>query len=259
MVRCTSTFISVQSLLHLVSGCLVPRPSCADLPHKGSRCNDQAVILRALSILKQSGLQVPLVRTGLASHNSDPNIRNMSEFFQVCARLGLMEQVHLLGDLPYTELVSIMRCATLIVYPSAFEGWSISIEDAKALGRPLICSNIPIHREQAPDALVFFDSHIAEQLAALLAEHFPQLSPGPSFDAEANALAAAKSRSLDFGKALLAIGSEAAQGVPSYRRDTAEHSPLFARQTLASPVSCREGGIPSEEIDTPVKLSSPTP
>jgi hypothetical protein len=39
------------------------------------------------------------------------------------------------------------------------------MEDAKGLGRPLICSNIPIHREQAPDALVFF-SHNAEQPAA---------------------------------------------------------------------------------------------
>ncbi len=105
-----------------------------------------------------------------------------------------------------------MRCAALIVNSSSFGGWSISIEDAKGLGRPLICSNIPIHREQAPDALVFLIRRVLTQLAALLLEHFPQLSPGPSFDAEANALAAAKSRSLDFGKALLAIGREAAQG-----------------------------------------------
>ena len=175
-----------------------------------SRCNSQTVLLSALSILKERRLRIPLVVTGVPAGNSDTE--NISEFLGMGARLGLMDQVYLLGNVPYTELISIMRCATLVVNSSSFEGWSISMEDAKGLGRPLICSSIPIHREQAPNALGFFDSHNAEQLAALLAEYFPQLSPGPSFDAEANALAAAKSRSLDCGKALLAIGREAAEG-----------------------------------------------
>jgi hypothetical protein len=42
------------------------------------------------------------------------------------------KQVHLLGNLAYTERVSVMHYAALIVHPSAFEGWSIGIEDAKA-------------------------------------------------------------------------------------------------------------------------------
>jgi glycosyltransferase involved in cell wall biosynthesis len=65
--------------------------------------NNQAILLPALSILKQSGLRIPFVVAG-----SPSDIENLSEFFQMCSRLELMKQVHLLGNLAYTELVSIM-------------------------------------------------------------------------------------------------------------------------------------------------------
>ena len=68
-----------------------------------------------------------------------------------------------------------MRAAALIIQPSFFEGWSTSIEDSKALGRPLVCSDIPVHREQVPDALGFFDPMKPEILADLLAKIYPDL------------------------------------------------------------------------------------
>jgi len=77
-----------------------------------------------------------------------------------------------------------MRAAALIIQPSFFEGWSTSIEDCKALGRPLLCSNIPVHREQVPDALGFFDPKKPEMLGDLLAEFYGDLEPGPSVSSE---------------------------------------------------------------------------
>ena len=47
------------------------------------------------------------------------------------------------------------------------EGWSTTIEEAKALSTHMLLSDIPIHREQAPDAL-FFNPHSVDSVATAL-------------------------------------------------------------------------------------------
>ena len=68
------------------------------------------------------------------------------------------------------------------------EGWNTLIEDAKALGRPIICSDIKVHREQAPSALDYFSPQDPERLAEILLDRFPYLEPGPCPSREAEML-----------------------------------------------------------------------
>ena len=56
-----------------------------------------------------------------------------------------------------------------MINPSRFEGWSTPVEEAKALGTPMILSNISLHQEQAP-AAKFFDPDQAEALADILSK-----------------------------------------------------------------------------------------
>ena len=173
------------------------------------RHKNHSVLPDALSILKRQGIELPLVLTGLPTDYRDTENQHLSEFFQACARLGVGNQVHFLGHLPYWDMISLMRCAAVVIQPSRFEGWNTSVEDAKALGRPLLCSDIPVHRDQAPEALGFFEAISSEQLAHLLSASFPHLDPGPSPLSEAGALAQSRARALQFGRSLLSIAQEA--------------------------------------------------
>jgi glycosyltransferase involved in cell wall biosynthesis/GT2 family glycosyltransferase len=173
------------------------------------RHKNHSVLPDALSILKRHGIELPLVLTGLPTDYRDTENQHLSEFFQACARRGVGNQVHFLGYLPYWDMISLMRCAAVVIQPSRFEGWNTSVEDAKALGRPLLCSDIPVHRAQAPEALGFFEATSAEQLAHLLRTSLPDLSSGPSPVLEASALGRSKARAVEFGRSLLSIAEEA--------------------------------------------------
>jgi glycosyltransferase involved in cell wall biosynthesis len=172
--------------------------------HKNHR-----VLPAALGLLKRRGIEINLVVTGLPADYRDPENKSLSEFFQESAKEGVGGYIHFLGQAPYGDLVAIMRAAALIIQPSFFEGWSTSIEDSKALGRPLICSDIPVHREQVPDALGFFDPKRPEMLADLLAEIYGDLPPGPNIQKEEAALELARKRALDYGCRLLEMTTEA--------------------------------------------------
>ncbi len=72
-----------------------------------------------------------------------------------------------------------MRRAAAIIQPSYFEGWSMLVEDCRALGKQIILSDIPIHREQSPPDATFFNPNDIQQLSTILADRWPQLRPGP--------------------------------------------------------------------------------
>ena len=173
------------------------------------RHKNHSVLPLALSILKDRQVRVSLVLTGLPTDYRDVENRHLSEFFQACARLGIADQIHFLGHLPYWDMISLMRCAAVIIQPSLFEGWNTSVEDAKALGRPLICSDIPVHREQAPDALGFFEATSSEDLATLVGAYYQHLDAGPSLSVEVSALSQSKVHAIEFGRSLLSVAKEA--------------------------------------------------
>ena len=173
-----------------------------------SRSN-HAVLPEALSILKAQNISIPLVLTDSPNRTPEFEDAALSELFQACARLGINDQIHFLGRVSDSEFISLMRCAALVIEPSLFETWSATVEDAKALGRPLICSEIAVHREQAPDALGFFPLDSPQDLASLLLSHYPQLHAGPELSTERDALIRTKSHAAKFGDALLSLAREA--------------------------------------------------
>ena len=62
-----------------------------------------------------------------------------------------------LGVVPYRDMLGLMRHAVAVINPSLFEGWSTSVEEAKSMGKAVVLSDIPVHREQAPGRGLFFD------------------------------------------------------------------------------------------------------
>jgi len=172
---------------------------------------NHALIVQALASLKSTGVRVPVVMTGLPSDHRDPANKNFSALLQAIAAAGLNDQITILGLVPYNDLVNLMRTAALIIQPSRFEGWSTVVQDAVALGRPLLCSDIAVHREQVPRALGFFPTERADVLAELLETNWNKLTPGPNLPLEHDSLAAERDFSARHGHSLLKLCAETAQ------------------------------------------------
>ena len=172
---------------------------------------NHALVIDALARLRKTNVNVPVVMTGLPSDHRDPANKNFSSLLQSIATAGLNSQVTILGLVSYNDLVNLMRTAALVIQPSRFEGWSTVVQDVVALGRPLLCSDIDVHREQVPKALGFFPTDRADVLAELLAAHWGNLSPGPDAELETQSLQLERQFSSRHGEVLLNLCVETAR------------------------------------------------
>jgi glycosyltransferase involved in cell wall biosynthesis len=83
-------------------------------------------------------------------------------------QLGIEDAFRSLGVVPYLDLVVLMKESVAIINPSLFEGWSTTVEEAKSMGKAVILSDIPVHREQAPPRGIYFNPHDSAELARTL-------------------------------------------------------------------------------------------
>lgn len=169
--------------------------------HKNHR-----VAFEAMRILKESHPDVVLVCTG-----STEDFRRPDHFPALTGYIrmhGLEGRIRILGLLPRSEQIAVVRAAAAVVQPSLFEGWSTVVEDARALGKRLLLSDIPVHREQDPPGALYFDPHDPEALARLVAEHWAELRPGPCMDEEQDALERQHELVAQYAKSFLRISRE---------------------------------------------------
>jgi glycosyltransferase involved in cell wall biosynthesis len=126
------------------------------LPNQFWRHKNHATIVSALARLKAEGALYAMPPVILSGQNKD--IRNPDHFANLMGaarEAGVESHFRYLGLIPYDHVLSLAACCDALVNPSHFEGWSTPIEEAKAVGAPLILSDIRVHREQAPNARLF--------------------------------------------------------------------------------------------------------
>lgn len=80
------------------------------------------------------------------------------------------DQFHTIGVISYSEVLALMAGAAAVINPSFFEGWSTTVEEAKSMGKVVLLSDIPVHREQAPERGRYFSPDRPEDLAILMEE-----------------------------------------------------------------------------------------
>lgn len=135
------------------------------IPNQFWAHKNHGVVLDALGLLKQRGLTPLVVSTGKKS-----DYRNEEYFPSFMKRVldeGLQDDFVALGIVPYSDVVALMLYSIAIINPSLFEGWSTSVEESKAMGKRVLLSDLPVHREQAPERGAYFGAHDG----AALAEH----------------------------------------------------------------------------------------
>jgi len=158
---------------------------------------DHMTAFRAAAKLKREGLTVHLVCTGPTQDNRHP------EFFPKLKaqikELGIEKQVHIVGMIPREDQVCLIRASKAVLQPSKFEGWSTVIEDARALGKPVIASDFPVHIEQDAPGSSFFRMGDPDACASAIA-HFLQKEEFPHYSPEDH-----DARVVDFARTFMGI------------------------------------------------------
>lgn len=172
------------------------------LPNQFWKHKNHMVAFAALGELWRQGVKVTLVCSGaLQDYRSDGYLSLIEQRLQ---ELGICEGVKLLGIVPYADVYALMKFSVCVINPSRFEGWSSTVEECKSVGKRLVLSDIPVHREQTGDALFFQPDDVNGLVAALL----QVLQEGRASDADPQELKAIlEKKTDDFGRHYLDIVS----------------------------------------------------
>lgn len=135
------------------------------LPNQFWKHKNHEVVVRALIKLNERGALKTVPPIILSGKPGDPRAPGIFEaLFHLANEAGVQDWFRYLGVIPYQDVLALNADCKALINPSLFEGLSLSIQEAKAFGTPMILSDLPIHREQAPDAW-FFDVSSSNALA----------------------------------------------------------------------------------------------
>lgn len=148
------------------------------LPNQFWSNKNHQLALDALKVLRGRGVDATIVCTGRTFDGRRPEY--FSQLMKYCHSLGLNEQFRVLGVVPYRDTQALMAHARAVINPSRFEGWSTTVEEAKTMGKTLLLSDIPVHREQAPQLGRFFPTDDPGALANRIEEVLDEPSPSTS-------------------------------------------------------------------------------
>jgi glycosyltransferase involved in cell wall biosynthesis len=138
------------------------------LPNQFWKHKNHAVVLDAVRLARDLGVAVTVVCTGNLKDYRTGDETYADQVAQYLTSHRLQGQVSILGSIEYSDVLRLMEESIGVINPSRFEGWSSTVEEAKSLGKRVILSDIPVHREQAPARAAYFQPDDATELARIL-------------------------------------------------------------------------------------------
>jgi len=122
-------------------------------------------LIEALALLRENNLEIKekLVLIGNASFGFDEVKYAIEEF-------NLNNDVFIPGWVSEEDLPYIYNAASAFVFPTKHEGFGIPILESLACGLPTIASDIPVLREIADDAVLYFNQNDKREIAEAMAK-----------------------------------------------------------------------------------------
>jgi glycosyltransferase involved in cell wall biosynthesis len=173
------------------------------LPNQFWQHKNHGVVIQALSLIKHTHPHIGVVCSGNTSDYRQPHYFN--EVLELIATHGVHQQFRILGMIPFLDIFALIRQSVAVLQPSLFEGWSTTVEETKSVGKTLILSDIPVHREQNPPKAHYFKPTDAEMLAQILIHVDKQNSGGVDVELEKQAKENLTPRLKAFGETFMTI------------------------------------------------------
>ncbi len=111
---------------------------------------NRARLIRAMAMLRDSGMQHQLVVVGQKAWKFDQELALVEE-------LGMRDRVRYLGYVSDADLPALYSAADAFAFPSLHEGFGLPVIEAMACGTPVLTSSISATAEVATDAAVLVD------------------------------------------------------------------------------------------------------
>ncbi|MBD3729207.1 MAG: glycosyltransferase family 4 protein [Sphingomonadales bacterium] len=173
------------------------------LPNQFWAHKNHAAAIRALGLLRAAGEPVLVLASGNVANKFDPaHIDRVHALIEEC---GVADDFRLVGLVPRSHLLALMRDCVALINPSRFEGWSSTVEEARTLGKRVILSDIPVHREQAPPRADYFAPDSPEELADAMRRALSEWDPVAESSHAAAARADFSRRQKEFAREYRAI------------------------------------------------------
>jgi glycosyltransferase involved in cell wall biosynthesis len=177
------------------------------LPNQFWKHKNHIVVLEALKLLKERKSDIFVVCTGNEKDYRNPGyVESLKEFI---VKNRLNERIVFLGLVPLDHLYALMRQSVALINPSLFEGWSTTVEESKSLGKRILLSDIPVHREQSPPGGTYFSPLDPEDLVEKLMKVWNETVAGPDLNMERTARDAKQQRSRAFAVRFIEIMNKA--------------------------------------------------
>jgi glycosyltransferase involved in cell wall biosynthesis len=176
------------------------------LPNQFWKHKNHITVFRAVKILKDRGIPVFVACSGHLDDYRHPAF--FSELLQEISRLNIREQVALLGVVPREHVFQLMRQSISVLNPSLFEGYGMTVDEARSFGKQILISDIAPHREQNPPRAVFFNKLDSEGLAEHMNRVWREIAPGPNAQIEAASESEMPERMRNYAELFVAIVRE---------------------------------------------------
>ncbi len=126
-------------------------------PHK----NLEGLLRAYAAAITTSDIEENLTCVGDRGNHSD-------ELRRLCSTLEIGDRVQLIGHVSRSDLACLYRAASLLLFPSLYEGFGLPVVEAMASATPVLASDVPAVREVAGNAADFFDPNDVDTMKTAL-------------------------------------------------------------------------------------------
>lgn len=138
------------------------------LPNRFWAHKNHLTVVEMLAMAKKKNKSITVIACGNPSDSRNP--QHFDRLMTRVADLQLETQFRYIGQVPGDDLTPLAINSRALINPSLFEGWSTTVEEAKALGIPMILSDLDVHREQCGDGAAYFERESPEDLLRVIEE-----------------------------------------------------------------------------------------
>jgi glycosyltransferase involved in cell wall biosynthesis len=169
------------------------------LPNQFWKHKNHSLVVEALADARRREPDMVVVAAGAKEDPRHP--RHYDELMSRVHKLGLRDHFRHVGLIAHHDVIALMRYSVAVINPSLFEGRSLTVGEAKSLGKRILLSDIEAHREQDPPLARFFAPDDPDALAMLLIETWRSFDPAAEESAMAEAARNLPERMRAFGHA----------------------------------------------------------
>jgi glycosyltransferase involved in cell wall biosynthesis len=176
------------------------------LPNQFWKHKNHGAVFHALRILRERGTKPFLACSGSLHDYRHPGY--FGQLLREISECGIRNQIAFLGLIPRENVYRMIRQSICVLSPSLFEGFGLTADEARSIGKRILLSDIAVHREQNPPKAVFFDPSDEEGLAQKMEEVWEEAAPGPDPELEENARRDHPMRMAAFAESFMSVVKE---------------------------------------------------